>query len=59
MLNLLKEATDVSLFMDRDSRPDFASTVMGPALQSFIRNPDDLSSILSSVEAQKKSIFAS
>lgn len=59
MLAVLKDATDVALFLDRDSRPDFASTVMGPALQSFIKNPDDVASILTNVEAQKKSIFAS
>ena len=59
MLNLLKNAKEVSLFLDRDSRPDFASTVMGPAIQSFIKNPNDIASILKNVEAQKKSIFAS
>lgn len=59
MLKLLKDAKEVSLFLDRDSRPDFASTVMGPALQSFIKNPNDVASILKNVEAQKKSIFAS
>lgn len=59
MLAVLKDATDVALFLDRDSRPDFASTVMGPAIQSFIKNPDDAASILTNVEAQKKSIFAS
>lgn len=59
MLKLLKDAKEVSLFLDRDSRPDFASTVMGPALQSFIKNPDDIATILKNVEAQKKSIFAS
>ena len=59
MLAVLKDATDVALFLDRDSRPDFASTGMGPAIQSFIKNPDDVASILKNVEAQKKSIFAS
>lgn len=59
MLAVLKDATDVALFLDRDSRPDFASTVMGPAIQSFLKNPDDVASILKNVEAQKKSIFAS
>ena len=59
MLAVLKDAKEVALFLDRDSRPDFASTVMGPAIQSFIKNPDDITSILKNVEAQKKSIFAS
>ena len=59
MLAVLKDAKEVALFLDRDSRPDFASTVMGPAIQSFIKNPDDITSILKNVEAQKKSVFAS
>ena len=59
MLAVLKDAKEVALFLDRDSRPDFASTVMGPAIQSFIKNPNDITSILKNVEAQKKSIFAS
>lgn len=59
MLKLLKDAKQVTLFLDRDSRPDFAQTVIGPAFQGFIKNPNDIASILKNVEAQKKSIFAS
>lgn len=59
MRTVLDGATEVAQFLDRDSRPDFAQTVMGPALQSFLRNPDDIGSILANVEAQKKSIFSS
>ncbi len=59
MLAVLKDAKEVALFLDRDSRPDFASTVMGPAIQSFLKTPDDIATILKNVEAQKKSIFAS
>jgi len=59
MLAVLKDAKEVALFLDRDSRPDFASTVMGPAIQNFIKNPDDIATILKNVEAQKKSIFTS
>lgn len=59
MLQLLQEATEVSQFLDRDSRPDFASTVVGPALQRFLRDPGDTEVILENVEAQKRSIFAS
>ncbi len=53
----IEGAEAISQFFDRDSRPDFASTVVGPALQAFIRNPADIDSILKSVEEQKKSIF--
>jgi len=45
--------------MDRDTRPDFASTVMIPSLQSFIRNPDDIDGLTKQIENQKKTIFTS
>ena len=32
-------AKQISQFLDRDTRPDFASTVMIPALQQFIKSP--------------------
>lgn len=56
---LVSGAEDISQFMDRDTRPDFASTVMISALQDFIRNPDDIDGLTASIENQKKSIFNS
>ena len=47
----------IAQFLDRDTRPDFASTVMIPALQEFIKNPDDVDGLTKSIEEQKKSIF--
>ncbi|CAM5670398.1 hypothetical protein SALBM311S_06022 [Streptomyces alboniger] len=55
---MISGAKSLTQFMDRDSRPDFTSTVMQPALQIFFRNPKNVDSILSSVERQKKQIFA-
>ncbi|GAA3149045.1 ABC transporter substrate-binding protein [Streptomyces echinatus] len=52
-------AKSLTQFMDRDSRPDFTSTVMQPGLQKFLQNPKDVDGLLSSVERQKKTIFAS
>lgn len=52
-------AKNIAQFMDRDTRPDFASTVMIPAIQTFIGNPTDVDGLVNSIEAQKKSIFAS
>jgi multiple sugar transport system substrate-binding protein len=52
-------AKEISQFMDRDTRPDFASTVMIPAIQSFIKNPNDIDGLTKSIESQKKSIFTS
>ncbi|WP_225825721.1 ABC transporter substrate-binding protein [Streptomyces naphthomycinicus] len=52
-------AKSLTQFMDRDSRPDFTSTVMQPGLQKFLQNPKGVDGLLSSVERQKKTIFAS
>ncbi|PWR15073.1 sugar ABC transporter substrate-binding protein [Micromonospora sicca] len=56
---LVGSATEIAQFLDRDTRPDFASTVIIPALQQFIKNPKDIGGLLTSVENQKKSIFTS
>ncbi len=48
---------NIAQFLDRDTRPDFASTVMIPALQEFIKNPKDIDGLTKSIESQKKSIF--
>jgi multiple sugar transport system substrate-binding protein len=58
-VELIGGADNITQFMDRDTRPDFASTVMIPALQSFIKNPNDAASILKKTEQQKKTIFTS
>jgi multiple sugar transport system substrate-binding protein len=55
---LVSQAKNISQFLDRDTRPDFASTVVIPAFQSFIKNPDDIDGLTRSLEQQKKSIFA-
>jgi len=54
---LVGQAKNIAQFLDRDTRPDFASTVIIPSLQEFVRNPGSAASILKSVEAQKKTIF--
>jgi len=56
-VELVSGASNITQFMDRDTRPDFASTVMIPALQDFIKNPDDIDGLTSSIEQQKKTIF--
>lgn len=52
-------AKSIAQFMDRDTRPDFASTVMIPAIQEFIKNPTDIDNITKNIQAQKVSIFGS
>src|SRR5439155_22587698 len=50
-------AKHIAQYMDRDTRPDFASTVMIPALQQFLNHPDDVNGLVSSIQKQKKAIF--
>ncbi|MEV0217041.1 ABC transporter substrate-binding protein [Micromonospora sp. NPDC050695] len=54
---LVGSATEIAQFLDRDTRPDFASTVIIPALQQFIKDPKDIGGLTTSIENQKKSIF--
>ncbi|MEU6556669.1 ABC transporter substrate-binding protein [Streptomyces sp. NPDC046915] len=56
---MISNAKSLTQFMDRDSRPDFTSTVMQPGLQKFLQNPKGVDSLLSSIDRQKKQIFAS
>ncbi|MQA26687.1 MAG: extracellular solute-binding protein [Micromonosporaceae bacterium] len=56
-VQLVTGADHISQFLDRDTRPDFASTVMIPALQEFINKPDEVDGLLKSIETQKKNIF--
>ena len=56
---IVGSAKSIAQFLDRDTRPDFASTVMIPSLQSYLKKPGDIAGILKSIEAQKKSIFSS
>ena len=58
-VELVKSAKSITQFMDRDTRPDFASTVMIPAIQDFIKNPTDIDGLSNKIESQKKSIFGS
>lgn len=55
----ITQHTHTTQFLDRDTRPDFASTVVLPSLQKFISSPNSLDSILQNMERQKTTIFAS
>ena len=55
---LVAGASHISQFLDRDTRPDFASTVMIPSLQDFLKKPTEVDGLLKKIEDQKKSIFA-
>jgi len=58
-VELVKNAKSIAQFLDRDTRPDFSSTVMIPSIQAWIKSPGDVDSILKDIESQKKTIFAS
>ena len=50
-------AANIAQFMDRDTNADFANTVMVPSIQAFLKNPDDIDKITTSIQAQAKSIL--
>jgi multiple sugar transport system substrate-binding protein len=54
---LIASTKNIAQYMDRDTRPDFASTVMIPSLQSFLNKPGDYVKLVQSIEKQKKAIF--
>jgi multiple sugar transport system substrate-binding protein len=51
-LAVMAEAKYITQFLDRDSRPDFAGPIVGPAFQDWFRNPKDVNKILESLQAQ-------
>ncbi|RKS77406.1 multiple sugar transport system substrate-binding protein [Motilibacter peucedani] len=56
---LIGASKNIAQFLDRDTRPDFASTVIIPSFQSFIKNPKDIDGLTKNIQSQAKSIFAS
>lgn len=56
-VEVVNQATDIAQFLDRDTRSDFASTVVIPSLQQFLKSPDDIDGITKSMQEQKVSIF--
>ena len=56
---LIGASKNIAQFLDRDTRPDFASTVIIPSFQTFIKNPKDIDGLTKSIQSQAKSIFAS
>jgi multiple sugar transport system substrate-binding protein len=56
---LIAGSKNIAQYLDRDTRPDFASTVMIPALQQFLNKPGDINGLCSSIQKQKVAIFGS
>ncbi len=49
---VMGKAKYITQFLDRDTRPDFAGPVVGPALQSWLKNPKDVNKIVDSLQQQ-------
>ena len=49
---VMDEAKYITQFLDRDTRPDFAGPIVGPAFQSWFKDPSSTDSILESLESQ-------
>ncbi len=54
---LISSATGIAQFLDRDTNPDFVSTIVIPTLQSFLDNPDDIDTVVSDLQTGKERIF--
>jgi len=54
---LIASADNIAQFLDRDTRPDFASTVVLPSIQTFLNNPEDINGLTASMEEQAVAIF--
>ena len=57
IMGMIADAGALTQYMDGDTRPDFAAVVMSPALQRFLRRPDDIADLTASIQRQKVSIF--
>jgi multiple sugar transport system substrate-binding protein len=55
---VVQAAGNIAQFLDRDTDSNFASTVMIPSIQAFLKNPDDIDGVTKSIEEQKQAIFA-
>ena len=51
-VEVMNEAKYITQFLDRDTRPDFAGPIVGPAFQSWFKDPSSTDSILESLQSQ-------
>mgnify|MGYP000642057901 CR=1 FL=1 len=54
---LIAGTKNIAQFLDRDTRPDFATPVVIPAIQAFLKNPKDVDGVTKSLQQQAKTIF--
>ena len=58
-VEVVQNAASIAQFLDRDTNADLANTVITVSLQDFIKNPDDIDAITSSIQQQAASILGS
>jgi multiple sugar transport system substrate-binding protein len=51
-------ASGVTQFLDRDTSPEFAANVAGPAFADFLADPSNIDSILEDMQGQAEVILA-
>ena len=56
-VEVVQNAKSIAQFLDRDTNADLANTVITASLQEFIKNPDKIDSITTSIQQQAKSIL--
>ena len=49
-LAVMSEVKNVMNFLDRDCRNDFASTIVAPAIQNFLKGPKEINGILDGMQ---------
>lgn len=59
VLDAVSNAPNVTQFLDRDTSPEFASNVAGPAFADFLSDPSKIDSILDDMQGQAEAIFES
>ncbi len=56
-VEVVQNAKSIAQFLDRDTNADLANTVITASLQDFIKNPDNIDSITTSIQQQAASIL--
>ena len=58
VLEAVAAAKYVTQFLDRDTSPEFAANVAGPAFADFLADPSSIDCILEDMQGQAEAIFA-
>ncbi|MGL4178445.1 MAG: ABC transporter substrate-binding protein [Dermatophilaceae bacterium] len=58
-VEVVQNAKSIAQFLDRDTDADLANTVITAALQEFIKNPNDIDAVTTSIQKQADSILGS